>query len=1018
MEVKSVENSIKPPTGGLLNFFQKKTINSRQLDNGNSTSNLVKNNGDKKLKDKVELDCSDDPKEIDTDKENRKGNRLVVKMKSSFKKKRKKEESSDEEDFEELMCKKKVKQTEPDPSPSTDLGLEHIVSVPKADVTIDIIETSQDSDQEKVETPSVKPKKPISSFFTKVTKEERLQKCEQDNSQLEVKVLVHHSPEASEESPTLSLANVTRKSVSKSSRKSRKSNVSRSAAETEKIEVIDVEVSENVEVVDMKQKNEVEEEVVEMELDTAANADEAARKISNKLFGSKTKRRSKGESEPKNCEEEDSDTSVNMESLENTPVKKASSTSNSPVKKVPKLNNCPPPKSAFSLLMNKKKQEPEVVTTEPVEDTSQDVLVHSKPKKVSNNAFATLMKNSRKSFEPPPPEEGESDVSVIDVENPVKESQPKPKQSPNSAKNAFIKLMKSGNSSIEPEDVKLKNMLNVLNSVDSEDDVDAEIMEIFTKSKKDKKKKKKKVKVKVKTRQIEKDQDASVIIDQNSDESDDCEEESVFDIRCKTTMGKFHLRKFESGGQGKCIQHQDDWFTPNEFERFSGSKAKKYKVSLFVEDKPIVKFLEARNIQTPSRNSSRASGRSTPGSELGADRRTPVESPCVTPVSTRKKGRKKRILQDEPPLKETKANEESIPVLVVPESPEDSPAILDQSIGRRSGRIARNAANIAEKRKQAEEQELALEEAERKVEAERKARNAAVKKQRKLMEKLSQSQESSSSGSDFSDDEVSVEKIVVKSGKQPTGKLASIFTKGKKEIKPAEDPAVVAARKAFLMSSAPDTLRSQISGDYEETILETGHQVWPGPNTCPSHVSDVTTRVASSPGSWQYKELDTEIVIPRIEAGLLRSSSDAVEDDDKRCQAKLSEADVMATMEVKSGLEKKMFNSLMERRMEAEMFEKEAREKNLSLADLEEKRIRGNRRRSRRSMELKEKGSSAGKYCVDSGSGLMWSSKYQPRSGADILGNEDTVSGLREWLRTWSGATNKSGSGTSFQSFI
>ena len=180
MEVKSVENSIKPPTRGLLNFFQKKTINSRQLDNGNSTSNLVKNNGDKKLKDKVELDCSDDPKEIDTDKENRKGNRLVVKMKSSFKKKRKKEESSDEEDFEELMCKKKVKQTEPDPSRSTDLDLEHIVSVPKADVTIDIIETSQDSDQEKVETPSVKPKKPISSFFTKVTKEERLQKCEQD----------------------------------------------------------------------------------------------------------------------------------------------------------------------------------------------------------------------------------------------------------------------------------------------------------------------------------------------------------------------------------------------------------------------------------------------------------------------------------------------------------------------------------------------------------------------------------------------------------------------------------------------------------------------------------------------------------------------------------------------------------------------------------------------------------------------------------------------------------------------
>ena len=60
--------------------------------------------------------------------------------------------------------------------------------------------------------------------------------------------------------------------------------------------------------------------------------------------------------------------------------------------------------------------------------------------------------------------------------------------------------------------------------------------------------------------------------------------------------------------------------------------------------------------------------------------------------------------------------------------------------GRRSGRIARNAASFLEKKKIADEQEKALEAAEKKVEEERRIRNAAVKKQRKMLERLSQSQ--------------------------------------------------------------------------------------------------------------------------------------------------------------------------------------------------------------------------------------------------------------------------------------
>ena len=80
-----------------------------------------------------------------------------------------------------------------------------------------------------------------------------------------------------------------------------------------------------------------------------------------------------------------------------------------------------------------------------------------------------------------------------------------------------------------------------------------------------------------------------------------------------------------------------------------------------------------------------------------------------------------------------------------------------------------------------------------------------------------------------------------------------------------------------------------------------------------------------------------------------------------------------------------MWDSLVKRRVEAESWEKEAREKDLSLAEVseqlcvgghcsilyqvEERRIRGNRRRSRRSRgtDLTEQ-----KYKVDNPSALLW----------------------------------------------
>merc|ERR1712059_210392 len=85
----------------------------------------------------------------------------------------------------------------------------------------------------------------------------------------------------------------------------------------------------------------------------------------------------------------------------------------------------------------------------------------------------------------------------------------------------------------------------------------------------------------------------------------------VFEVRCKRSVGELHLSKFTSGGKGLSILYEGSWHTPNAFEILAGSRAKKYKVSLFVNNKPFIKLLTDRNISTPTRSDSR-SGRSTP----------------------------------------------------------------------------------------------------------------------------------------------------------------------------------------------------------------------------------------------------------------------------------------------------------------------------------------------------------------------------------------------------------------------
>ena len=125
-------------------------------------------------------------------------------------------------------------------------------------------------------------------------------------------------------------------------------------------------------------------------------------------------------------------------------------------------------------------------------------------------------------------------------------------------------------------------------------------------------------------------------------------------------------------------------------------------------------------------------------------------------------------------------------------------------------------------------------------------------------------------------------------------------------------------------------------------------------------------------------------------------------------EGRLSEVDVMASLEKwAEGATfpvKRIFSSFVERKVEAESSEREAREKNWSVQEVEENRIRENRSREGRDAEEDYK------YVIQSGSGLMWTGKYQPREVGDMVGNSEVLARMREWLRGWVGGRKGSSS--------
>ena len=106
----------------------------------------------------------------------------------------------------------------------------------------------------------------------------------------------------------------------------------------------------------------------------------------------------------------------------------------------------------------------------------------------------------------------------------------------------------------------------------------------------------------------------------------------------------------------------------------------------------------------------------------------------------------------------------------------------------------------------------------------------------------------------------------------------------------------------------------------------------------------------------------------------------------------------------------KMFRRYLERKIEADSLEEEARTKNVSLNEIEEKRSNNRRlrRKSGKSLEKqpsrkepKSKGQTRVKYDPKMAGSMQWTMKYAPMGAEDIIGNAGVVKELAQWLRQW-----------------
>ena len=55
----------------------------------------------------------------------------------------------------------------------------------------------------------------------------------------------------------------------------------------------------------------------------------------------------------------------------------------------------------------------------------------------------------------------------------------------------------------------------------------------------------------------------------------ECAKMAVLPVRCKNTNAELHKSRFGSGGRGRCIKLDSEWYTPSEFEALCGRASSK-----------------------------------------------------------------------------------------------------------------------------------------------------------------------------------------------------------------------------------------------------------------------------------------------------------------------------------------------------------------------------------------------------------------------------------------------------------
>ena len=308
-----------------------------------------------------------------------------------------------------------------------------------------------------------------------------------------------------------------------------------------------------------------------------------------------------------------------------------------------------------------------------------------------------------------------------------------------------------------------------------------------------------------------------------------------------------------------------------------------------------------------------------------------------------------------------------------------------------------------------------------------------------------------------SDDEIKIEKVVEKPIAPIFGRLkAKPKTSSTASTASTEDPAKAAARKAFLLSSVPDVLKTQVQKRCEaEEIID----VTPFASTI-GHVTQLASEatdenfpleadatfavrrnfledvlqqqpfaIKTSMAGYHGKELKVskteaagtastasmEQKSPRLTAPQIYSHFLSIRQG-LAAKKRGSSSETASTASEAKLQFTRAFRRYLERKIEADTLEEEARSKNVSLNEIEEKRgLAASRRlrsksRKKKTKEIKPTDSALAsasasetkvKYDPDWPSSMQWTMKYAPQCAEDIIGNSETVKELASWLGEW-----------------